>query len=81
VVLASALAHGFNDRRLAQLKGLLGVPARTLLRRRQWWLTQFIVTPVWIAARATDPAHKAAIQPAAMLRDRNRTNRRLFRMA
>lgn len=68
VVLASALAHGFNDRRLAQLKGLLGVPARTLLRWRQWWLTQFIVTPVWIAARGRFvPPPALGLLPASLL--------------
>ena len=51
VVLASALAHGFNGRRLETLIDVLAVPARTLLRWRQWWLTQFVITPFWISVR------------------------------
>jgi len=69
VVLASALAHGFSPRRLTQLKELLGVPARTLLRWRHWWLTQFIVTPWWIAARGrfVPPPPEIALLPASLL--------------
>jgi len=47
VVLATALAHGFNGRRLECLGELLAVPARTLTRWRQWWLTEFVATPLW----------------------------------
>jgi hypothetical protein len=68
VLLASALAHGFSPRRLAQLKGLLGVPARTLLRWRQWWLTEFIVTPLWIAVCGRFvPPPATALLPARLL--------------
>jgi len=69
VVLASALAHGFSPRRRAQMKTLLGVPARTLLRGRQWWLTEFVVTPLWAAARArfVPPPPAIAWLPASLL--------------
>jgi hypothetical protein len=68
VLLATALAHGFTARRLAQLKGLLGVPARTLLRWRQWWCTEFIVTPLWIAQCGRFvPAPDSALLPASLL--------------
>jgi hypothetical protein len=68
VLLATALAHGFTDRRLAQLKGLLGVPARTLRRWRGWWLTDFIVTPLWIVQRGRFvPPPAIALLPASLL--------------
>jgi hypothetical protein len=68
VVLATALAHGFSDRRLVQLKGLLGVPARTLLRWRDWWLTDFIVTPWWIGQQGRFvPPPDSALLPASLL--------------
>jgi hypothetical protein len=69
VLLATALAHGFSDRRLAQLKELLGVPARTLLRWRHWWLREFIVTPLWIAQRGrfVPPPPESALLPASLL--------------
>jgi hypothetical protein len=69
VVLATALAHGLSDRRLAQLKGLLGVPARTLRRWRGWWLTDFIVTPLWIAQRGcfVPPPPAITLLPASLL--------------
>jgi hypothetical protein len=51
VVLATALANGFNGRRLIDLGAKLEVPARTLLRWRQWWLGEFVATPLWSAAR------------------------------
>lgn len=68
VLLATAVAHGFSARRLTQLKGLLGVPARTLLRWRDWWLTQFVVTPLWLAQRGRFvPPPDIALFPASLL--------------
>jgi hypothetical protein len=68
VVLATALAHGVSEPRLTQLKGLLGVPARTVLRWREWWLTQFVVTPLWIAQRGRFvPPLDIALLPASLL--------------
>lgn len=68
VLLATALAHGFSERRLAQLKALLGVPARTLRRWRVWWLEQFIVTPLWIAERGRFvPPPDLGLLPASLL--------------
>jgi hypothetical protein len=68
VLLATALAHGFSPRRLAQLKGLLGVPARTLLRWRHWWRTEFIVTPLWGAQCGRFvPPPDSALLPTSLL--------------
>ena len=47
VVLATALCSGLNLRRGRQLSQQLGVPVLTILRWRQWWLTEFATTAVW----------------------------------
>ena len=47
VLLATALCSGLNLRRGRQLSQQLGVPVRTIVRWRQWWLTQFTLTSVW----------------------------------
>jgi hypothetical protein len=52
VVLATALRHGATPGRLARLRGLLGVSARTLARWRIWWRDAFVATRFWRAARA-----------------------------
>ena len=68
VVLASALAHGFNGRRLGRLAAALRVPARTLLRWRQWWLEAFVITPLWMAMRGRFVPPVAADQlPGSLL--------------
>jgi hypothetical protein len=51
VVLAAALCHGLTGRRVAQLRRLLGVDARTLERWRQWWHRTFAASPWWRAMR------------------------------
>ena len=47
VLLATALCSGLSLRRGRQLTQQLGVPVLTLLRWRQWWLSEFTRTAVW----------------------------------
>ncbi len=47
VLLATALCSGLNLRRGQLLSQQIGVPVRTILRWRQWWLTDFTATAVW----------------------------------
>jgi hypothetical protein len=47
VLLATALCSGLNLRRGQQLTQQLSVPVLTLLRWRQWWLSEFTRTAVW----------------------------------
>ncbi|WP_434782575.1 hypothetical protein [Ferrovum myxofaciens] len=51
VLLATALCHGLPLRRSNKLSQHFGVPIQTLRRWRQWWLTEFILTPVWQTLR------------------------------
>lgn len=51
VVLATALCAGLSLRRGRQLSEQLGVPALTLMRWREWWLTTFTTTAVWQSLR------------------------------
>ena len=47
VLLATALCSGLSLRRGRQLTQQLSVPVLTLLRWRQWWLSEFTRTAVW----------------------------------
>ena len=47
VVLGTAMLHGLNCRRVAELHRLLGVSVRTLRRWRRWWLEAFVKTRTW----------------------------------
>jgi hypothetical protein len=47
VVLGTAMLHGLNPRRVAELHRLLGVSLRTLRRWRRWWLEAFVRTGTW----------------------------------
>ena len=51
VVLATALCSGLSLRRGQQLSQQLGVPVLTLQRWREWWLTRFTTTAVWLDLR------------------------------
>lgn len=51
VVLVSAMLHGVTGRRAAELRRVVGVPARTVARWRTWWQEAFIQTPTWAALR------------------------------
>ena len=69
VVLATALCAGLNLRRGQQLCEQLGVPVRTILRWRQWWLSDFTTSPVWLALRGRFlPPVAAADLPGELLR-------------
>ena len=52
VALASALVAGLSGPRIGKLVAGLGVPLLTLRRWRQWWLDDFVRTPLWRAQRA-----------------------------
>jgi hypothetical protein len=51
VVLAAVLRHGLTGPRVARLRRLLGVEARTLERWRHWWRRTFAESPWWKAMR------------------------------
>ena len=68
VVLASALVHGFSGRRIAELVSRIGVPARTLKRWQQWWLSEFVQSPFFATARGRFvPPVAIACLPASLL--------------
>ena len=68
VLLATALCSGLNLRRGRQLTEQLGVPALTLERWRQWWLSGFTRTAVWQELRGRLlPALAAADLPGGLL--------------
>lgn len=52
VVLVTALRHGTTPVRLAKLRELVGVNARTVERWREWWQTTFVRSRFWKVARA-----------------------------
>lgn len=47
VLPATALCAGLNLRRGQRLSEQLGVPVRTIVRWREWWLTGFAASPLW----------------------------------
>ena len=51
VVLVSVLQQGPSPTRLSRLKEMVGVSARTVRRWRTWWLSSFVQSDVWRAAR------------------------------
>lgn len=51
VVLVSALRYGPTPVRIAKLRELVGVSARTVSRWRSWWQETFVQTPFWKKAR------------------------------
>lgn len=70
VVLAAALRHGPTRTRVARLRALLGVDARTLARWRQWWRETFAVSRWWTAMRArfAPPVPTTALPEALLQR-------------
>lgn len=52
VVLAAAMMHGPNRRRVGKLQAELDINRRTLNRWRQWWLEEFAQSKFWKTARA-----------------------------
>lgn len=68
VALVTALRHGANARRAAELGRAIGASRRTLARWRTWWRELFTATPFWRAARALwVPAVAEAELPASLL--------------
>ncbi|MFM0150870.1 hypothetical protein P0D89_53600, partial [Paraburkholderia sp. RL18-085-BIA-A] len=53
VVLLSAMDDGVTNRRIEELRRVLGVHRRTLQRWRHWWRTVFAATPFWSMARGS----------------------------
>jgi hypothetical protein len=51
VVLVTVLRHGPTPTRIAKLRELVGVSARTIYRWRSWWQDTFVRTPFWKVAR------------------------------
>ena len=68
VVLATAMRHGVTPVRVARLRELLGVSARTLKRWRAWWLETVVETRFWRAAKArfAPPVNEASL-PATLV--------------
>ena len=68
VVLVSAMDEGVTNRRIDELRGVLGVHRRTLQRWRRWWRTVFTATPFWSVARADlMPPPDTTALPASLL--------------
>lgn len=68
VALVTALRHGANPRRAAELRRAVGASRRTLARWRTWWREIFTATPFWRVARALwVPAVPEAVLPASLL--------------
>jgi hypothetical protein len=68
VVLATALRHGPTRTRVARLREVLGVDARTLARWRQWWRDTFAAGPWWTAMRGRFvPPVPTTAMPEALL--------------
>lgn len=68
VALVTALRHGANARRAAELRRAIGASRRTLARWRTWWRELFTATPFWRSARAQwVPAVSTADLPSSLL--------------
>lgn len=50
VILVTVLRHGPTPKRIAELRELVGVSARTVYRWRSWWQHTFVQTSFWKAA-------------------------------
>jgi len=73
VVLVSARPAGESPAAARRVAGS-GVPIRTLERWRQWWQSEFTLTPLWQAqcARFMQGERMNLIQDRGVQRDRNR---------
>ena len=68
VVLATAMLHGLNPRRVEELRALFGMDVRTLRRWREWWLDAFVRSPTWEVLRAMlVPALDVSILPLSLV--------------
>lgn len=67
-VLVCAMRHGLSARRVTELRRQVGVSRRTLERWRRWWLSTFMTTSVWKAARGSFlPPVQAVDLPTSLL--------------
>lgn len=68
VLLATVMCSGLNLRRGLQLSEQLGVPTRTIKRWREWWLTEFTASKLWLDLRGRLlPCVAEAELPGALL--------------
>jgi len=68
VILTAALAHGFSESRVRQLRRRLGLDRRTFARWRCWWVKTFPSTALWRALRGRlSPPIKAEDLPSSLL--------------
>ncbi|HTR08130.1 MAG TPA: hypothetical protein VMJ11_16065 [Paraburkholderia sp.] len=68
VVLMSAMGEGVTNRRIEELRRVLGVHRRTLQRWRHWWRAVFAATPFWSVARGNlMPPPDATALPGGLL--------------
>lgn len=68
VVLMYAMGGGVANRRIEQLRHVLGVHRRTVQRWQHWWRTVFAATPFWTMARGVlMPAANSTARPASLL--------------
>jgi hypothetical protein len=51
VVLVSAMVHGLKPERVQRIREQLRIDRRTLERWRQWWLSTFVQSSFWKAAK------------------------------
>jgi hypothetical protein len=51
-VLMTAMTRGLKPHRIRAIREQLGIGRRTLQRWRRWWVTSFVNTRFWKAARA-----------------------------
>ncbi len=83
VVLVTVLRHGPTPARIAKLRELFGVSARTIRRWRLWWQDTFVRTPFWRAARGVlrVPIDESSL-PLSLLESFpvNRAKRKLLRL-
>ena len=81
VVLVSA-RHAGQIPAAAGLKSVLGIPIRTLERWRQWWQTEFALTPLWQAecARFMPPVAAGRLPGELLERFAGQTTEPLLRL-
>jgi hypothetical protein len=68
VVLITAMQSGLTAARVQQLRVLVGVSRRTVVRWREWWSSVFTESPFWRAHGAFVPPVTAAALPASLLK-------------
>ena len=55
IVLLTAMTHGVNARRAAELRRKLGIEKKTLNRWRKWWLENFNQSAFWREVKGNFP--------------------------